>query len=259
MPFTHLGIASRPTFLIIGAQKAGTSGLHRVLNQHPNLCGTELKEVHYFDNDQWYSPSNTSQYLSRFPLPIRSRDQHYFESTPSYLYHPKVAERIQMFDAKIKLIVALRDPAERALSAWKMYHYGFKTGYFQHLHDPRPFQKAIEEELNEIDTTTYYSNPTAYVKRGMYAEQIARYLHHFPSGQILFLEQQEILHDLDHTLHHVFDFLGVESLKLPQVIANKGQETVDNAVLDAMVQLREFYKPHNIKLAELLQRQFSWT
>ena len=97
---------TQPDFIIVGAQKAGTSALHNMLMQHEYISSSRIKEVHYFDNDEWFGAKRSEhKYHSYFPLPCKvSRQSLQFESTPAYLYHPKTASRIFSYSPNIKII-----------------------------------------------------------------------------------------------------------------------------------------------------------
>jgi len=85
----------KPDFLIIGAQKAGTTALHEMLSQHPRLIPSTIKETHFFDNDSIYNKENYQQYHKFFKDNKPSGySKLFFETTPIYLFHPNVAHRI---------------------------------------------------------------------------------------------------------------------------------------------------------------------
>jgi hypothetical protein len=100
-----LGFYSKPTFLILGAQKAGTTSLFSILNQHSLIKSSLKKEVHYFDDDNWYNKSKISDYHLFFPLKYKTkRNTQIFEASPSYLIHPKVAERLFKYNQNLSLL-----------------------------------------------------------------------------------------------------------------------------------------------------------
>ena len=93
-----------PDFMIIGAQKSGTSTLHFLLGQHPALVGSKPKEIHYFDqlpeerkSLEWYKSHFTRLYFERRKL--------FFESTPSYIYHNHIPAELFALNPSMKFIV----------------------------------------------------------------------------------------------------------------------------------------------------------
>ena len=102
-----------PDFLGLGVQKGGTTSLHCLLEQHPQVFLPSVKEVHYFSlnfasGEAWYR----SQFASAEP------EQRCGEITPYYLFHPQAAARVREALPQAKLIVLLRDPVERTLSQY---------------------------------------------------------------------------------------------------------------------------------------------
>ena len=241
----------KPSFIIIGAQKAGTTSLFEMLVQHSELLGSTTKEVHYFDRDEWYNQQNIDEYHHYFPMVANNANVLSFEATPMYLFHPEVAERLYRYNSQLKLIVMLRNPVERALSAWTMYHYSMKG-------DPRTFEQAIAQELRDYDRLSYYNNKIAYLKRGVYHEQIEKYLNVFPKEQLLFLESNEFKNTPSVVLEKVSSFLGVknEEIKLLHSNASKVDNKQEYPV--QLEQLKEFYKSYNSKLYKLLGNDYDW-
>jgi hypothetical protein len=165
-----------PDFLIIGTQKSGTTSLFYLLDKHPKLAGSWPKELHYFSqatltkNLDWYRTHFTS--LKRDPL--------YFEASPNYINHEYVAKRLKDLYPAIKLIVILRNPVERAYSAWNMYYMHFRRGTlrgFKNLTEGREdfptFSEtiAIEHDLIKKDLPG-----VNILRKGLYYDQISMYL-----------------------------------------------------------------------------------
>ncbi len=255
----RLGYCTRPDFIIIGAQKCGTSGLFKMLEAHSHMAPSLVKEVHYFDNDQWYQKQNIHEYHSFFPFPKDiSKGSKVFEATPLYIFHPEVASRLYNYNPKLKLILLLRDPAERAFSAWTMFHHHFKTGKHAHLHDPRPFSTAINKEIQQLENTSYNDNRIAYVKRGIYDTQIKTYLKHFNSDQLLILESKALKTQSSKTLKTVQQFIGVPYEELPYKSQNVSKVSEKELYKDDINALRAFYQPHNERLFELIGETWDW-
>lgn len=254
-----LGYCSKPDFIIIGAQKAGTTALYFMLKGHSLIAGANTKEIHYFDNDGWYSPRKLYEYHAEYPLPFEAKKNSlFFEATPSYLYHPLVAKRLYDYNPDIKLIIVLRDPAYRALSAWNMYHHHFKSGPQKYLHDERSFSEAITDDLKKIETDNYYSTHKGYIKRGLYYEQIEEYLKYFDSGQILVVDYNELKYQVSEPVKKICSFLKIPSENLYVEVLNKSKDQSKNAYQSEIERLKEFYLPHNKKLYDLLKKDFSW-
>ena len=259
-PFKKLlaraGFAARPDFLIIGAQKAGTTALHQILNQHSRVLGSVTKEIHYFNDDTWCRPSTRHEYACCFPLTFQLRSGlRLFESTPSYLCHPEVPRRLRDYHARLKLIILLRDPVERAFSAWTMYHHVFRTGVRQALHDPRSFAEVVTEDLPAVERRAYPQDSRWYFGRGLYQRQIEAFKKCFPDTQLLILESVALRREFDRTIAAVQDFIGVPRESLRSVVANESAIDETSVYADAIARLRAFYHPHNEALRAYLSRE----
>ena len=162
----------RPAFLIIGAQKAGTSALFRMIAAHQQVAAPVVKEHHFFDNDLHYA-RGMRHYLSGFPRKgPATRGRITFEATPNYLFNEASCERIHRELPGVRLIVVLRDPVSRAFSAWNMFRDFANSERFAHLHDPRSFEQAVEDELAGRTAMRAHR----YLARGHYAPQLRRFI-----------------------------------------------------------------------------------
>lgn len=252
-----------PNTIIVGAQKSGTSSFYSYLMQHPDILGSSRKEVHYFDGG--YNPrvdsfeKGENWYRAHFPLMTKGVDQkRIIEATPSYLFIPNVAERINSLVPDAKIIVVLRDPVERAISH---FYYEVWGG-----HETRPIMQALLEEedvLASIWESGDYKAPQflrcSYKARGRYAEQLERYLDVFSREQILVLSARNLFRNTAGTLATTFKFLGLDSTipvadKRPRNVGTNKPE-VDSTVRDY---LASYFVPHNQSLFDLLGEEMEW-
>jgi len=169
-----------------------------------------------------------------------------------------VAERIYNYNPKMKIIIMLREPSSRAFSAWSMYHYNLKTGKNSALQDPRTFKEAIAEELKAVENTNFYNNQKGYIVRGIYHKQIERYFNYFPKEQLLFVESSELLNNHDNSMKDIYQFLNVEVQPVPLRIKNKSKKNTSNIYQNDIEDLKDFYKPFNEKLFQLIGREYDW-
>jgi len=245
-----------PDFIIIGAQKGGTSSLYAALAGHPGVASAPKKEVHFFDRHHRL----LLPYRRNFPLRRRGGPLS-GEATPYYLFHPLVPERVRASVPGVRLIVLLRDPVERAYS-----HHAHETRLgFEEL----PFAEAIEAEGRRLAgeeerlrrDPRYRSHAHrhhSYLARGVYADQLILWRRYFPAEQMLVLGSEDLFADPEGTLQKVLAFLGLEgsdTLSLPE--RNKGSYA---APLDPglRARLQDYYRPHNERLYEHLGRDFGW-
>ena len=255
------GYYSKPAFLIIGAQKAGTSALHNYLTKHPNIKPGREKEIGFFHRDAFYN-KGTIYYHENFPLPYKlGKDRITFEATPEYMFYPGVVQRIFSYNPRIKLIVLLRDPVDRAYSAWNMYTaFGDDSNnpYF-HLAEYREFDECIQEDIEKLKSGKYSQKPH-YVRRGLYWEQLERYFKYFDRKQILIIDNRSLKNKPLLILNQVVEFLQIpefswneNSLRPIHVVPYK-----ERLPEKSRARLSEFYKPHNERLYELINYDFGW-
>ena len=179
-----------PNLVVIGAQKSGTTALHRYLTMHPEIHMSEPKELNFF----WYPKclDLLETYSSYFDAeaPVRG------ESCPNYTFYPiasGVAERIRAAIPHTRLIYLVRDPVERSISSYADY-------YSQHSAPWSP-----EMWLGDME-----SPHNQYVAPSRYATQIEQYLKVFPPEQLLVIDQADLRESRLATLRKVFRFLGVD-------------------------------------------------
>lgn len=197
-----------PNFFIIGAAKSGTTSLFNTLEQHPDIYGSQVKEIGFFNNDE------------RFALGLDWYQNNYFstaagcrvrmEASPAYLtWSEKVAPRIQKSyqEHPIKFAVIFRDPVERAYSH---YWHRVRLG-----HEELSFPEAIarEEERLKNNWDALYragDGKFGYFRAGCYVTRLRPYLDVFPKEQFIFLLQEDLSRArFTSTSMNVLHFLGV--------------------------------------------------
>lgn len=198
-----------PSLLVIGAQKAGTSALFNMLAQHPKAAAPSVKELDFFSDDAAYT-KGMAHYRSLFPaIPAKSFGHFTFEASPSYLYYAgRTAPRIAKDLPGVICMAILRDPVKRAFSAWNMFRDFKDNPKRGHLHDPRSFQQAVEDELAGRTEHAYH----CYLARGCYAEQVRQFKTVLPQGMLLIRSYKTFKHDPAGVVAEVCEALGQDPL-----------------------------------------------
>jgi hypothetical protein len=252
----------RPSLLILGAQKAGTTTLYEHLVTHPQVLPNRTwKEIRFFELPELYSKGFGS-YLMNFPTRREARGRISLDASPSYLFFPHIAERIRKdLGSEIRMIALLRNPVDRAYSGWKMYH-SFGTNenvaeFNRRLADRRTFAEAVDDELNGRTPPNNY--PYAYVSRGLYADQIENYRRVFEQRNLLILDFRRLHNDLNQLLDEVTTFLEISPFtpdlkaQFQEVRYNRGLSRERSPEDEqAIERLRDFYRPHNARLEQLV-------
>jgi len=274
--------------LVVGSQKAGTTSLHSYLGQHPCLVSPKMKEIQFFWRDDMYE-LGTDWYAKHFYKFRKKMEQNVayqaFDATPDNLYFPAVAQRIKDYKADMRIVIILREPVSRAYSAWNMY----KQLYVQYQKIPfidvggwltpayiknatsnlrnvlfadsnfPTFEAITDLEKQLIAEKSSYLEPS-FLRRGFYAEQIARYYEHFPKEQILILTNKDLKQNVTMQLNRILTFLDLpphdwQNLDQKQ----KNVHAYDEPMSEKTRQdLTQFYEPHNEQLFELLGYKPNW-
>jgi hypothetical protein len=248
----------KPTFLIIGAQKAGTSSLFRYLSQHPGIRLPQRKELHFFDvrygnGVEWYE--------GQFPRQGLSSGYISGEASPYYLFHPLVPERVYRNYPDIRLIVLLRNPVDRAYSHFQMERSRNKEPEESFMravdleYDRIAFEKQQIKEgiINSGDSFRNWS----YVSRGLYGEQIARWQQYFPSGQFLFIKSEDFYANTIHELEPVHNFLDIPNVPPVDISPVNTNQYPDLPASDRK-KLEEYFREDGKRLRKLVGNHFSW-
>lgn len=254
-----------PNFIIIGAQRCGTTSLYNYLIEHPCVAPSFQKEVHFFDNNfrkgiAWYRAHFPTLLYKYYVEKIHKRKLITGEASPYYIFHPHAPRRIKKILPHVKLIILLRNPVDRAFSH---YHHEVRLGF-----ETLSFEDAIKKESERLNgekekmlqDEDYYSfnyQHYSYLQRGIYIDQIKVWFHLFPRKQILILKSEDFYADPPTTLRQVFRFLNLPNWELREykkynyTIYSKMSTTLRNRLI-------EYFKPYNEQLSEFLGMNFDW-
>ena len=231
-------IGTLPDFVIIGAQKGGTSFLYHLLTLHPLVEPAAEKELHFFDQPERFN-RGAGWYRRCFPR-VSSKDGQRSitgEATPYYLFDPPVAKRMVEIVPQARLIALLRNPVDRAYSHYQMQ---VKRGA-----EPLTFEEAIEQR------------DSSYLSRGIYVDQLLRWFEYFNKEQMLILKSEDFFKRTAETSRLMQEFLDLpyRQLDLPPRKTNDRYEPMDPATRR---RLKAYFEPHNQRLYEYLGVDFGW-
>ena len=199
-----------PNFLILGAAKSGTTAIYTYIKQHPQIYMSPRKELRYFSNHIEVPNNVPMDYVHRGVKTLEEYE-HYFdaitsetiygESSPMYLYYPGVAERIKETIPNAKLFAILRNPVDRAYSA---YTHGLR----EWKEPAKSFEEALslESEREQIGWGMLWQ----FTKVGFYYQQLKRYYDIFDPGQIMVVLYDDLRRSVDNLLKDIFTFLKVD-------------------------------------------------
>lgn len=284
----------QPDFLIIGAQKCGTTALYTYLAKHPQIMPAKIKEVNFFNQDACYHKGSLWYHL-HFPEHNQIKQACVtFEATPYYLYYPQVAQRIYQYDPQLKLIALFRHPVERAYSAWNMHRRLFagqveptllkaieeisqKDRHMtRHLFtqiNPEirnkmrdfflgrrliNFDEITKQEIKQIEAGQFMPYPD-YIHCGLYAQQLERYLIYFKRQQIHIVDSQQLRTNPAQVLHEITQFLDLPEHNWEQENLAEARDAYQYP-LDEKTRrrLHAFYQSYNEQLYDLIGHDFNW-
>ncbi len=187
-------------FMIAGVQKSGTSALDRYLRLHKQIAMAEVKETHFFDNeDNFIDSVDYSRYHRFFTMDSGKKKG---EATPIYTYWYTAPQRIWQYNPEMKLIIVLRNPVDRAYSHWNMER--------NRNADALSFSEAIRTESMRCRSALPLQHRVySYVDRGFYSEQLRRIWHFFPRRQTFVIKFDDLKNKPAEVLAEVALFLEI--------------------------------------------------
>jgi hypothetical protein len=255
-----------PDFIIIGAQKCGTTSLYRFLTeQHACIAPSLEKEIHFFDiafgkGLNWYRAHFPTILYKQYLKKVRGQDLITGEASPYYIFYPHAPRRIFETVPQVKLIVLLRNPVDRAYSH---YHHqvtrGRETLSFEQAIEAEP--QRLSGELEKIMADEHYISFNqahfSYLARGIYVDQLKAWSNLFPLEQLLILNSEAFFADPATTYRQVVAFLNApESILQSAKKRNVGSyQKMSPATRQRLV---EYFRPHNQRLFEYLGTSFNW-
>jgi hypothetical protein len=199
-----------PDFLIIGAQKAGTTSLFDYLDATPSVRPALAKEVHYFDRNGHRSPT---WYRANFPLARSTRTWVTGEASPYYLLHPGIPPRVVELVPQVRLIVMLRHPVDRAYS-----HFQHSRAFRMEPVDD--FQEALaleglrtDEGWSRLEGGAYRDDRVewfSYARRSLYMPQLRRWLKYFPEEAMAVFTMEEMADQPRRVISQALAHIGVD-------------------------------------------------
>lgn len=191
-----------PNFMVVGAQKSGTTWLFECLDEHPEVFVPRVKEVHFFDLPEESRFSQRHRgiewYLGLFPDdPVyKARG----EVTPDYMFYPHVVDELLELNPAMRIVFILRHPVERAYSAYWM----------RRRHDA---SMADFADLGDASS--------GYIARGLYHRQIAPYFEQFPTAQLRIFIYEEAVREPQQFIAELYDFLGIDKTFRPKSLTRR--------------------------------------
>jgi hypothetical protein len=253
-----------PSFFLLGAAKSGTTSLHVWLDRHPEIFMSKPKEPYFFEME---CELGADFYFSKY-FGGWQGERVVGESRHRNLYLPYVPARVHNFNPEAKLLVVLRNPAERAVSHW--WHWRSRGL------EPLGPGESFEVDISRIQAGRSVSSPEeiaeyiaklrpfgkgelrTYIDSGYYCEQLQRYLQLFRREQLHVILSDALEMHPAETTERVFEFLEVDSSHATRLdfdfrLVNRSKPGMWSQIDDSVWnRLLRHYEPHNRRLEQLL-------
>jgi hypothetical protein len=192
-------------FFILGAQKCGTTSLFYYIEDHPHICMSDPKEVVYFSRDETYAKGES--YLNQFFHQCNKAEK-LGTADVRLLTSTRAPQRVHAYNPNARLIVCLRDPVERAFSAyWMAIRNGWEYSRIT-------FEEAMNRELNSDHEADENLPENAfhrhYIRNGLYYTQMQKWLQYFGEDNIMLIRDDSLKENATKVLKDIFTFIGVD-------------------------------------------------
>ena len=237
----------KPTFLIIGAQKGGTTPGIWYLSQHPDIYMFH-GEAHFFDDDDNYN-KGIEWYEDKFFNGNKKyvRKKHRGEKTPMYCFMRKSIDRIKKAYPDIKLLLFLRNPISRAYSQYNHIQQAGKERI------RKIKNMSLEEIIHRDLKKKYYRQYDTVVQRGYYIEQIEYILKKFPKENLKIIVGERYKENPLQVNNEIFKFLGLRPLTKVKIRYDIHARAYNKKISRKEYDLLDkIYKPYNEKLYTFL-------
>ena len=245
-----------PNFIIVGTVRSGTTSLYYNICEHPSVISAAYDEIGFFDSNyhlgiNWYRSMFPSE-KEMSEVKNKTGSSLTVEDTPFYFWKEEAIKRIFKIIPNVKIISIFRNPIDRAYSN---YNLGLRAKT-----EELEFEDAIDDEINFLRKHTFRESidrRRSYISKGMYEKQIEMWFNVFPREQIHILSTEDMQKYPKDTLQKIFGFLELKeyNIKNPQRQKHANYEKMNE---ETRKKLLKFYKPHNEKFFEVVQKRFDW-
>ncbi|MDQ3627433.1 MAG: sulfotransferase domain-containing protein [Actinomycetota bacterium] len=246
-----------PSFLLVGAQRCGTTSLFRALSAHPSIVTANFhKGVNYFDVNYQRGPD---WYRAHFPI-RRRRPRQCFDASGYYMFHPYAPRRIAHDLPRVKIVAMVRDPVERAYSAYQHeYARGFESESFARALELEA--QRVEPELARMQVDEGYQSMAhrhqAYRRRGHYAEQLQCFVDLMGRSQVHVMESERFFAEPEQEYTRLLKFLGAP-VQIPARFDRHNPRSRAPMEDSVRAELTDYFAAHDQRLSELLGRAPVW-
>lgn len=248
-----------PSFLIIGAMKAGTTSLYYALTKHSCIQSAITKELHFFNTKWRRMDSYKYKFKPCYDYQITG------EASPSYIFSDIAPYQAKQIIPDVKIIALLRNPITRSYSQFQ--------GYLRKCaqRNQRPLSKYFGKFLKKLEANPKKNNTLNSIGRdlleySLYKSQLERWYECFPEQNIKIIKSEDFFKNPRMVINHLFKWFGleVEPVKFAHYLRAKKQNNkhlnyvVPPLTKSVINKLTKYFKPFNAELYEFLGRDMNW-
>jgi len=229
----------KTNFLVVGAQRSGTTTLRRCLTQHPQVRMAEVQARPFFINDELFE-RGTPSYDKYHEGRSDEADTVYGDVGVQYAYWQQSIPRIYRYNRDMKLVMLLRNPIERAYSAWQQtHHQGAEEQQFVEAINLEPYRLRNANINNQHKV---YS----YLDQGFYSRQIEQIYQYFDPHQVLLLRSDDFADNPEVTMYQILEFLELPFIESDTAAQELGsyKESMPSEVYNELIEIfrRDIYR-----------------
>lgn len=208
----------KPNTLLIGAQKCATTSVYNWIAQHPEICGpSTLKDYSYFIEDGFFN-KGIDLFKKDYLEAGYDNQKIVLHGCVHYIYFKKSVDRIYDYDPNVKLLLVLRNPVDRAISAFR---YAKKMNI-----ENLDFDTALEKESERSAGSLSEKSELTYISHSKYGEQLEYLLKKFSKEQLCVILYEDVKNHPKKVVNDIFSFLEVDTDYTPNFsILNKTGKT----------------------------------
>lgn len=247
-------MSAAPEFIIVGAAKAGTTSVFEYLGEHPQVFISTPKETDFFANSLYGEKERyvhgvnqrAGEAIIRTPEAYRALfaaaapGQLRGEASPSYMLDARIPALIHAWNPRVKIVMLLRDPAERA---WSDFLHNQLYG--AEVLPPEKFREAFMDSGRRL--AAGWRMNANYEIKGRYGEQLERFLAVFPREQVGVFFYDDLKADAAAFMRSLYAFLGIDAAFVPRTQQRYNVNGVPGKGALRRALYRFLYQPHAIK------------
>ena len=216
-----------PNTFLIGAQKSATTSVYNWLALHPDICAPlSVKDYAFFTREDFFAQG--INHLSSFYEGFFNNEKIILQGSVHYIFFEKALKRISEFNPQAKFILILRNPVERAISA---YEYALKFNY-----ETLSLKEAFDREEERLMSSEHrVVSELTYKNHGLYNKQIKTFLKYFGKDQIKIVLFEEVSKNPQEVMASLFNFLGVKEIEIEEFRSHNITGSLKNKTIQKIV------------------------